>query len=112
MENAVIIEDPPELPDDLPPAVQAICQTGDVEEMACAELVDRITDYLEGVLGPEVTLRLNNHLATCDSCEHYVAQLRTVIRTTGSLPSEQLTEEAEDQLVDIYRQWIAERDSE
>ncbi|SDU35629.1 Putative zinc-finger [Amycolatopsis keratiniphila] len=89
-----------------------ICQTVGVDEMSCAELVERITDYLEEALGPDDMARLNNHLMVCESCENYLAQIKASIRVSGSLPSEGLSKEAEAGLVDIYRKWLAERDNQ
>lgn len=87
-----------------------ICQTVDVDEMVCAELVERVTEYLEGALGEQDLLRLNQHLAVCDSCESYVAQVKAAIRISGDLPGEELAPDAEAGLLEIYRSWAAERD--
>ncbi|GAA5084236.1 hypothetical protein GCM10023259_095350 [Thermocatellispora tengchongensis] len=89
---------------------QLICQTGDVDEMACSELVERVTDYLEGALQPDDLRRVRDHLDACESCESYVAQMRAAIRVTGSLSEEGTTDEVETGLIEIYRQWITERD--
>ncbi|MDQ7808752.1 zf-HC2 domain-containing protein [Amycolatopsis sp. A133] len=78
--------------------------------MVCAELVERVTEYLEDVLGEQDLLRLNRHLAVCDSCESYVAQVKATIRVAGNLPGDGLDADAEAGLVEIYRSWVAERD--
>lgn len=83
--------------------------TGPVDELACQDLVERVTDYLEGVLGPDETERVNRHLAGCDGCTAYVDQVRATVRASASLPPEVPSAQAEARLLDIYRTWAAER---
>jgi putative zinc finger protein len=94
------------------PLPQPICQTVVVDEMVCAELVERVTEYLEGTLHEQDLLRLNRHLAACDSCESYVAQVKAAIRIAGALPGEELDPDTEAGIVKIYRSWVAERDKD
>jgi predicted anti-sigma-YlaC factor YlaD len=83
-----------------------------MDEMVCQELVELVSDYLEGVLGPVETERIQEHLAVCTSCDNYIAQVRATIRATGSLPAETPSVAVEEQLTDLYRQWLANRDSQ
>lgn len=53
--------------------------TGEAQ-IACAELVELATDYLEGVLSPQRLALLAEHLAVCDGCDVYVGQLRETVR--------------------------------
>jgi anti-sigma factor RsiW len=39
-----------------------------VTELTCAELVERITDYLEGAMTPDEVSRVRAHLSMCDGC--------------------------------------------
>jgi anti-sigma factor RsiW len=80
-----------------------------VDELVCRDLVERVTDYLEGVLGPEETERVNRHLAGCDGCTAYVDQVRASVRASAALPPEVPGAQAEARLLDIYRTWAAER---
>lgn len=89
---------------------QPVCQTVDVDDMPCSELVERVTDYLESALGPDDLRRVRDHLTVCESCESYVAQMRAAIRVTGGLSEADTTDEIDSALIDIYRRWIAERD--
>jgi len=82
-----------------------------MDEMACQELVELVTDYLEGVLGHEETLRLREHLELCTSCDNYIAQVRATIRMSAHLPPETPSAEVEAQLTDVYRRWLAHQDS-
>jgi anti-sigma factor RsiW len=75
------------------------------EEMACIELVERVTDYLEDALTPPELTRLRDHLSTCDGCRAHVEQVRTAVRILQSTPAEQLSPEADDRLTVMFRGW-------
>jgi hypothetical protein len=88
-----------------------LCQTIDVEEITCAELVERVTDYLEDVLKPADIARIHAHLPSCDSCKNYLSQVRVAIRITSCLPNEEMTRKADAEILNIYRKLLAERGS-
>ena len=77
----------------------------DTESLACQELVELVTDYLEGALGPADRARFEAHLTHCDGCTAYVEQLRLVIRVTGTLTVDDLTPAAEHALLQAFRDW-------
>lgn len=54
-------------------------------EQRCDELVEVVTDYLEGSLSPADRRVFEDHLAICDGCTTVVAQWRETIRQTGRL---------------------------
>jgi anti-sigma factor RsiW len=49
-------------------------------ELACQELVELLTDYLDGSLPAGERARLEAHLAECEACDAYLAQFRLTIR--------------------------------
>lgn len=51
-----------------------------LDELACKELVELVTDYLEGVLPPELRRKLQRHVASCDGCTEYLRQIRATVR--------------------------------
>jgi anti-sigma factor RsiW len=55
------------------------------EHMSCQEVVEVITDYLEGALGPEEAALFEQHVNFCDGCEWYVDQMRATIETVGRI---------------------------
>ena len=69
----------------------------------CQELVELVTDYLEGALSPADLRRFEEHLAGCGKCTEYLAQLRATIRVTGMLTPDDLTPEAESALLEVFR---------
>jgi hypothetical protein len=46
--------------------------------MRCIELVEVVTEWMEGALDDEDRVLLEAHLVICGSCAAYVAQLRVV----------------------------------
>jgi len=75
------------------------------EELSCQELVELVTDYLEGALPAELHDRFERHIAHCSGCQAYLEQMRGTIRVTGSLTPEALSPEAERALLDAFRGW-------
>lgn len=77
----------------------------DAMELSCRELVELVTEYLEGALDEADTRRFEAHIAKCDGCTRYLAQLRRTIRMTGTLRLDALSSEAEDTLLQAFRGW-------
>jgi anti-sigma factor RsiW len=51
-------------------------------DLTCRELVELVTDYLEGALPAHERVRFEAHLGECESCVAYVEQMRTTVRLT------------------------------
>jgi predicted anti-sigma-YlaC factor YlaD len=77
----------------------------DVEQLSCQELVELVTDYLEGALSEEERVRFDEHIGRCDGCQRYLEQMRQTITLTGSLSPAALTPEAERDLLEAFRGW-------
>ena len=75
------------------------------EELSCQELVELVTDYLEGALPSELHDRFDRHIAHCAGCQAYLAQMHATIRATGTLAVESVSAEAERTLLDAFRGW-------
>ena len=75
------------------------------EELSCQELVELVTDYLEGALPDELHERFDAHIAHCFGCQRYLAQMRATIRATGTLTPESLSPDAESALLEAFRGW-------
>ena len=75
--------------------------------LTCKEVVEIVTDYLEGALSPEDRARFDEHLATCDGCTHYVEQMRETIRLSGMVTEEQIPEPQLERLRQAFRGWKA-----
>lgn len=77
--------------------------------MACRELVELVTDYLEGALPPGERARLEHHLGQCDGCSAYLEQIRTVIRLAGRLTEQTIPVEGLDELMRVFWAWKSAR---
>jgi predicted anti-sigma-YlaC factor YlaD len=69
----------------------------------CDEIVELVTDYLEGVLGEAVRVRFEEHLAECPGCLAYVDQIRTTVALTGRVRADDLSIHARRELVAAFR---------
>ena len=77
-------------------------------DLTCAEVVELVTEYLEGGLSPDERERFEEHLGVCDLCASYLEQMRVTITSTGRLREEDLAPEVEDALVRVFRGWKSE----
>jgi anti-sigma factor RsiW len=77
------------------------------DHMACQELVEVITDYLEGVLPARDRRRFEAHLAVCPPCVVYLEQMRETIATAGHMPLARLSDAARADLLAAFRGWRA-----
>jgi len=75
------------------------------KEMTCKELVELVTEYLEGTLPEDVRMRMENHISGCDGCTNYLDQMRQTIRLTRRLREESLTPQQRDDLLRLFRDW-------
>ena len=76
-----------------------------IDEMACNELVEVVTEYLEGTIGDEDRQRLEAHLTECPYCFDYVEQFRETIEATGELTLESIAPERRAELLEAFRGW-------
>jgi predicted anti-sigma-YlaC factor YlaD len=73
--------------------------------LTCKEVVEIVTDYLEGALSPEDRARFDQHLAVCDGCTYYVEQMRETIRLSGMVTEEQIPVTQRERLREAFRDW-------
>ncbi len=80
--------------------------TADGGQLSCQELVELITDYLEGALPDDERARFEDHLGRCDGCGTYLEQMRTTIELVGgAVSAATLSPEAEETLLAAFRDW-------
>ena len=78
-------------------------------DMPCNELVEVITDYLEGRLPAEGRARFEEHLAGCDGCAAYLEQMRATIAITGRIHEEFFEPRIRERLLAVFKDWKAGR---
>jgi anti-sigma factor RsiW len=76
-------------------------------DLTCRELVELVTEYLEGRLTRGERRRFERHLKGCPYCTAYVEQMGLVISTLGSLSEESISPRARDELLAAFRDWKA-----
>jgi Predicted transmembrane transcriptional regulator (anti-sigma factor) len=79
------------------------------QPLICQELVELVTDYLEGTLSRRDRARFETHLAGCPHCTIYVEQFRETLRITGTLRESDVSPEAAAALLEQFAAW--KRDS-
>jgi len=75
------------------------------EDLTCRELVELVTEYLDGTLAPGERDRFEQHVILCDGCAFHLDQMRTTIAVTGSLTEDSVTPEAQGSLLRVFRDW-------
>jgi anti-sigma factor RsiW len=76
--------------------------------LSCRELVELVSDYLEGALPANQHSRFEAHIGGCEHCAAYLRQMRETLALLGALPADALSREAEDELRVAFREWKAE----
>jgi anti-sigma factor RsiW len=75
------------------------------EHLTCQEVVELVTEYLEGALSDEQLSLFEQHLNFCDGCVWYVDQLRMTIATVGQIGEGDLPTETRERLLTAFRDW-------
>ncbi len=78
-------------------------------KLACRELVELVTEYLDGTLSRRDRARFEAHIAACANCTEYVEQFRQTIRLTGSLTESDVSPEAAAALLAQFSEWKRDR---
>jgi anti-sigma factor RsiW len=59
--------------------------SGQLEQMQCRDLVELVTEYMEGALPAADRVGFEAHLASCPGCLAYLHQMRITIRVVAKL---------------------------
>jgi anti-sigma factor RsiW len=73
--------------------------------LTCRELVELVSDALEGELPPDRARRFWEHIAACEHCTEYVEQMRTTLALMGRLEPASLSPAVERELRAAFREW-------
>jgi anti-sigma factor RsiW len=73
--------------------------------LACQELVEIVTDYLEGALSPADVGRFEAHIKGCGGCTAYLEQMRQTVSVVGRLREEDIPAPVLDELLQAFRTW-------
>ena len=72
------------------------------EDLTCKEVVEIVSEYLEGALSAQDRARFEAHLAGCAGCTTYVEQMREIVREVAE---EQVPVEQRERLRQAFRDW-------
>jgi anti-sigma factor RsiW len=82
------------------------------EGLVCQQVVELVSDYLEGNLSRSDRRRFDAHIRHCPNCTNYLEQMRATIRATGALHPDDLSPEVQREFTDLFRRWRDEGDSD
>jgi anti-sigma factor RsiW len=82
------------------------------DELTCRELVELITEYLEGTLPAGDRARFEEHLVFCPGCTYYLDQMNMTVALVGGLSEESLPPGAADAFLDVFRAWKRSKSGE
>jgi anti-sigma factor (TIGR02949 family) len=75
-------------------------------ESSCQEMIEVVTNYLDGALPPDAGQRFEHHLSFCAGCSTYVDQMRETFRHTGVVPREEsLPPALRERIIAQFRTW-------
>jgi predicted anti-sigma-YlaC factor YlaD len=73
--------------------------------LTCQEMVELVTQYLEGAMPPRERAIFEAHLSVCPGCTAYLEQMRQTIGMLGKLTEESIEPQARDELLNVFRNW-------
>jgi anti-sigma factor RsiW len=75
------------------------------EDIACQELVEQVTDYLDDRIPPTERAEIDAHLALCDGCARWFEQMRETRARLADLCVNELLAAQRDSLRAVFRGW-------
>jgi anti-sigma factor RsiW len=78
-------------------------------QFSCQQMVELVTEYLDGVMEPRRRARFEAHLAGCDGCSNYLEQFRTTVAVVGRIDVADVPESVMNELVSAFRTWADDR---
>jgi anti-sigma factor RsiW len=73
--------------------------------LTCQEMVELITDYIEGSLSWSQRRRFEAHLSGCDHCTEFLRQMHTTIMFTAALTDDDLSPVPQNELLALFQRW-------
>jgi anti-sigma factor RsiW len=75
------------------------------QALTCHEVIELLSNYIDGALSDDDRRRVDEHLALCDGCATYLDQLRESIRLSGMVSEEAVPAPEKTALLDAFRDW-------
>jgi anti-sigma factor RsiW len=77
--------------------------------LTCRQVVELVTEYLDGAMEPPRRARFETHLGGCDGCTAYLEQFRTTISVVGRLDVDDVPQPVMSELLATFRHWADDR---
>jgi anti-sigma factor RsiW len=77
--------------------------------LTCQQVVELVTEYLDGAMEPRRRARFEEHLAGCDGCTAYLEQVRTTVTLVGRLDVGDVPGPVMSELLSAFRTWADDR---
>ncbi len=74
-----------------------------IRELSCQEIVELVTEFLEGAMDSPLRAAFDAHLANCDGCTEYIEQIEATIRVAGTIEPEALSPQFQAGLLEAFR---------
>jgi anti-sigma factor RsiW len=74
-----------------------------IRELNCQEIVELVTEYLEGTMDADLRVAFDAHLAGCPHCSHYLEQMEATIRIAGTIEAAALSPGFQAGLLEAFR---------
>lgn len=71
--------------------------------ISCQDVVELVSDYLEGLVDDATRVEIEAHLELCPGCDEYLRQMEATIRTLGYVPLDTLSDAAKEDLTAAFR---------
>ena len=73
------------------------------DDLACIQVVELVTEYLDGAMAPAEARALEAHLETCPGCTEYLQQMRAIAGSLRPLSGDALPDGIRDDLLAAFR---------
>lgn len=73
--------------------------------LACVDVVEVVTDWMEGALDDDLRTELEEHLVICADCAAFARQLRVTRRAVGRLGSGEVPAVLRNRLLEAFARW-------
>jgi anti-sigma factor RsiW len=74
----------------------------------CRDVIDLLTEYMEGALRPDDARRLQEHLANCSACAEFLSTLEKTRTAVGGLRAREVPESCRRELRDFLQRELAD----
>ena len=73
--------------------------------LQCRQVVELVTEYLDGGLEVDERLAFERHVAICPPCRGFLSQLRLITRTAQGFREDEVPEPLRERLLEAFRDW-------